>query len=529
MKTKLFSMSRISVWHAVLVGILGAGLYSTYVRFFHGLGASTALRDGFPWGIWIGFDVMCGVALAAGGFTISAAVYVFHADRFKPIIRPTILTAFLGYLLVCVGLMFDLGHPWRIWHAIVMWNPHSVMFEVAWCVMLYSTVLALEFSPIFFEGVGWKKAADAVHQLIVPLVILGVLLSMLHQSSLGTLFLILPTKLHPLWYSPILPIFFFISAIALGCGMTILESFLSYRAFRKRIEMHILSDLGKVMAVALMLYLFVKYLDLSSRGVLGLAFQPTYEGRMFLFEMALGVVAPLILLLINRVRRDEFGLFAIACMVVLGTVTNRLNVATTGLESYAGQYFPSWMELSITAMIVSVGFVAFGLAVKYLPVFPKEELEAESRLPVPLLPFVDALARPLGRPVMTVFVATVVLVIAMSTLAYSGLLARKQVTAEPPVQQPDISAGLAEMNFREVLITKGSESPGQVTFNHATHVDMEKPACADCHSQRFRILKTTALPAKVDMHDDQHCGSCHDGKKTSFNVTEDCETCHSGQ
>ncbi len=528
MNTKPFSLSRISVWHAVLVGILGAGLYSTYVRFFHGLGASTALRDGFPWGLWIGFDVLCGVALAGGGFTVGAAVYVFHADRFKPIIRPTILTAFLGYMLVVVGLMFDLGHPWYIWHAIIMWNPHSVMFEVAWCVMLYSTVLALEFSPILFEGLGFKKAADAVHQLIVPLVVLGVLLSMLHQSSLGSLFLILPGKLHPLWYSPLLPIFFFISAVALGCGMTIFESFLSYRVFRKRIEMHILSDLGKVMAVALMLYLLVKYLDMSSRGVLGLAFQPTYEGRMFLFEMMLGVVAPLILLLIKRVRNDEFGLFTIACMVVLGIVTNRLNVATTGLESYAGRYFPSWMELSVTAMIVACGFVAFGLAVKYLPVFPKHEFEAESRLPVPRLPFVDALLRPAARPVLTVLVATVVLVIGMSTLAYSGLLARKPANSEPAEKRPDVSAGIAQMNFREVLLTRGAESPGQVTFNHASHVDTEKPSCVGCHSQRFRILKTTALPAKIDMHDNQHCGSCHDGK-TSFSVTEDCETCHSGQ
>ena len=129
--------------------------------------------------------------------------------------------------------MFDLGQPWRIWHAIIMWNPHSVMFEVAWCVMLYTTVLALEFSPMLFERIGWKIAYHTVHRLTVPLVILGVLLSMLHQSSLGSLFLILPGKLYPLWYSPWLPIFFFISAVALGCAMTIFESFLSYRALRK--------------------------------------------------------------------------------------------------------------------------------------------------------------------------------------------------------------------------------------------------------------------------------------------------------
>ena len=179
-----------------------AGVYATYVRFAKGLGASTNLSDQFPWGLWIGFDVMCGVMLAAGGFTLTAAVEIFNIKRWHAILRPTILTAFMGYLLVCAALMYDLGLPWNIWHPLIMRNPHSVMFEVAYCVMLYTTVLALEFSPIVFERLGWKRALKAVRSVMIVLVILGVLLSTLHQSSLGTLYLIMPNKLHAVLVQP---------------------------------------------------------------------------------------------------------------------------------------------------------------------------------------------------------------------------------------------------------------------------------------------------------------------------------------
>ncbi len=172
------------------------------MRFTRGLGPSTNLNDQFPWGIWIGFDVLCGVMLAAGGFTLTAAVHIFNIKRLHPIVRPTILTAFLGYVLVCVALMYDLGRPYRIWHPLVMRNPHSVMFEVAYCVMLYTTVLSLEFSPIVLERFNLQKPLKIVRAVLIPLVILGVILSTLHQSSLGTVYLIMPEKLHPLWYTP---------------------------------------------------------------------------------------------------------------------------------------------------------------------------------------------------------------------------------------------------------------------------------------------------------------------------------------
>ena len=191
-------LPKLTFWRTVLVVILAAGFYSTVLRFMRGLGAATNLSDQFPWGIWIGFDVLCGVGMAAGGFTLAATVYVFHLERFHAVLRPSILTAFLGYALVAVALLFDLGKPYNIWHPLVMWNPHSVMFEVAWCVMLYLTVLALEFSPAVLERFRLHTPLRIVKAITIPLVILGVLLSTLHQSSLGSLFLIVPKSCIPI-------------------------------------------------------------------------------------------------------------------------------------------------------------------------------------------------------------------------------------------------------------------------------------------------------------------------------------------
>ena len=371
---------RLTFWKLVVLLLLLAAVYATFVRFFYGLGASTNLSDEFPWGLLIGFDVLCGVMLAAGGFTLMATVHIFHATRFQPIVRPTLLTAYLGYLLVCVALMFDLGRGYNIWHPLIMWNPHSVMFEVGWCVMLYTTVLTLEFAPVvlerfqFLPGRVLPRMALAgtryLRIVALPIVIAGVLLSTLHQSSLGTLYLIVPSKLYPLWYTPLLPVFFFVSAIAVGLAMTIFESHLSARHFGRHLELPLLRDLGRILVVVLLLYGVLRFQDLWHRGALKLLLLPRTETWLFLLEVALTTVLPLVLLLIPRVRDSEGGLYAAAVTVVLGFITNRLNVSITGMEAAAGvHYFPRFTEIAITAAIVAAGFVAFALAVKHLPIF----------------------------------------------------------------------------------------------------------------------------------------------------------------
>jgi Ni/Fe-hydrogenase subunit HybB-like protein len=365
-----FSLPKFTLWRVVAAFILAAGVWATWIRFAQGLGASTNLNDDFPWGIWIGFDVLCGVMLAAGGFTLTAAVHIFNLERFKPIIRPTVLTAFLGYCLVVVALLFDLGRSYRIWHPLVMWNPRSVMFEVAWCVMLYNTVLALEFAPVVFERLRLERAQRILRSISIPLVIAGVILSTLHQSSLGSLYLIVPNKLHPLWYSPLLPVFFFLSAIGIGLAMTIFESSMSAKYFGKQLELGILQSLGRVLVVVLSVYLVLRAQDLYHRGALKYLLESSYETNLFLLEVVLGLMLPIAMLLNPRIRRSANGLYFAAVLTVLGFVTNRLNVSITGMETAAGlRYVPKWTEMAVTASIVVLGFVVFGLAAKYLPIF----------------------------------------------------------------------------------------------------------------------------------------------------------------
>ena len=272
-------------------------------------------------------------------------------------------------MLVVAALMYDLGRPWRIWHALVFWNPRSVMFEVAWCVMLYSAVLALEFSPMLWERLGWTRVQRVMRAITIPLVGLGVILSTLHQSSLGSLYLIVPTKLDPLWYSPLLPLFFFLSSIAAGMAMVIFESGLSARAFGKALELSLMKQVARVMAVTLAVYLLLRFQDLVWRGVLSQVWAARGETGLFWLETAL-LAIPMALCFSGRVRSNPQGLFGCAVLVVAGFLANRLNVSVSGLERSAGvRYFPSWMEIAVTLTIVAAGFVFFNLAVRYLAVF----------------------------------------------------------------------------------------------------------------------------------------------------------------
>jgi Ni/Fe-hydrogenase subunit HybB-like protein len=386
MKRKL---PKITVWRAIFAAILVSGLYATYLRVFHGLGGATNLSDKFPWGLWIAFDVMCGVGLAAGGFTLVAMVHIFNIEKYHPVLRPAILTAFLGYVLVVVGLLYDLGRPDRLWHPLVMWNPHSVMFEVAWCVTLYTTVLFLEFLPVVLEKFGLHKPLNWIHKISVPLMILGVLLSTLHQSSLGSLFLIVPEKLYPLWYSPILPVLFFLSSIAVGLAMTIFESWHSSRAFGRALELPLLMSMGRVLAVVLSVYLWVRFLDLSHRHAFPLLARNRIETWLFGLEIALMVI-PMVLLYQHRFRSTPGRLYACAVMVVFGFITNRLNVGTTGLEAGSGtHYIPRWSEVAVTLSIVGVGFAIFRLVAQYFPIFEAHTNQSapavvEERQPEPI-------------------------------------------------------------------------------------------------------------------------------------------------
>jgi Ni/Fe-hydrogenase subunit HybB-like protein len=369
---------KITFWKVVLLVTWLAGLTAAVIRFTGGLGAATNLSDKYPWGLWVGFDVISGVGLAAGGFTIAAAVYVFHIKRFYPVLKPTILTAFLGYLLVIVGLIFDVGRPDKLYNPLFFGNFHSPLFEVAMCVMFYTTVLFFEFSPNLLERLGLKGPKRWIGRVTVPLVILGVILSTMHQSSLGSLFLIVPQKLYTFWYSVSLPLLFYVSAIAVGCAMVIFESHLSFRAFGHRLKEDVLADIGRILLVVLVMYLLMKVYDFYMRGVWSEFFLPRMETWLFWLEILAGVVAPIILLSIRKIRLSTRGLYYASVCTIIGFLLNRLNVSTTGFVASSGvNYFPSWMEIAITIALVSTGFFIFAVAVRYLPIFEHAEAGAE--------------------------------------------------------------------------------------------------------------------------------------------------------
>jgi Ni/Fe-hydrogenase subunit HybB-like protein len=383
------SIRFVSRWQALrtllLMLVLGTGTGIILLRFVYGIGAVTNLSDQFPWGLWISFDVMSGVALSAGAFVIAATVHIFRIERFEPLVKPAILTGLLGYLLVVAGLIVDLGRPYNVWRPLVHWQHYSVLWEVGVCVATYTTVLLIEFLPVVLERLNTIKAVTKrlptvllyrlLKKISIGFVILGVVLSTLHQSSLGSLWVLVPEKLYPLWYSLYLPVFFWISAVAVGLAMTIVESTLSSKAFKRGLEIDLLADLAKAASVVLFIYLVARGTDLIAQGAWPLLFVPNLQAIAFWVEIGLGVLVPAILFAIKPLRHKPAVLFGGALMVVLfGVVLNRLNVGIVGLWPYTGQvYFPSWMEIVVTITLVSFGVIAFGLAVRYLPVFPEEQ------------------------------------------------------------------------------------------------------------------------------------------------------------
>ncbi|MBT3209926.1 MAG: polysulfide reductase NrfD [Bacteroidetes bacterium] len=358
--------------------IMLAGLIVGIIRFTKGLGYTTNLTDEYPWGLWIGFDLLCGVALAAGGFMIASAVHLFGLKEYRPILRPAILTGFLGYFFVVVALLFDLGQPWRLpYPMIASYGVASVMFLVAWHVALYLTVQFLEFSPAIFEWLNMKAARRWILRIMVGVCIAGVILSMLHQSALGALFLLAPLKVHPLWYSSLIPIFFFVSAIAAGLSMVIFESMLSHRFFKHQVEGENAYDintitigLGKACSVVLIAYFFLKWIGVAHSNNWELLATP--YGYWFLVEIFGFVLLPAILFGIGvRSKRVALVRFA-AILTVLGIIVNRLNVSVIAYKwDEPIGYYPSWSEVILTIAIITAGVVTYKWIVSRMPVLYK--------------------------------------------------------------------------------------------------------------------------------------------------------------
>jgi len=377
----------------ILLALMACGTFFAARRFIYGIGAITNLNDQYPWGIWIAVDVACGVALAAGGFTTAALAHIFHREKFHPLVRPALLTAALGYTFVALGLLVDLGRFYNIWHPMLpmMWSGNSGLFEVGMCVMTYLTVLYIEMMPIVVERFmgrvnlpGALALLNGTIEFLLRLfdrtlgrvmslfIIAGVVLSCMHQSSLGVLLVLTPFKMHPLWMTPIQPLLFLLSAFAVGLSMAIFEGYFAARSFSLEQETPVFRGLTRIIPVLLMILLTVKVTDLAIRGVFVHLGDGGIEPRFFLAEVLLGVVTPLILFLLDWTRRSPGRMAFAAALVIGGVVLNRINVFLVAYKPVYMQnrYVPAIGELAVTAGLIACLIFIYRFLVIHLPILP---------------------------------------------------------------------------------------------------------------------------------------------------------------
>jgi len=353
------------------------GLALIVLRFTKGLGATTNLNQEFPWGIWIGFDVVTGVAFAAGAYTLTFLVYVLRMEKYHSIVRATVLNGFLAYVFYAGALALDVGRPWKMINPIIgnSFGISSVLFLVAWHFLLYMIAQFIEFSPAIAEWLGLRRLRKILSTLTVGAVIFGICLSLLHQSGLGALFLLAAAKIHPLWYTEYIPVLFVVSSVFAGMSIVIIEGSISHRVFGNMIDpkhhaehTDILVGLGRLAAVAMFVYFFLKVLVL----IHGLHFDllNTPMGHIYLIEMVGFVLFPMLLFIYGAQIRNKNVLLSAAIISALGIIFNRLNISVIAFKwDVPMHYVPSWMEIVITLAVVFGEIWAFRWAVNRMPVF----------------------------------------------------------------------------------------------------------------------------------------------------------------
>ncbi len=530
-------MNRVQNTKLILWLITGIAAAVGITRFIYGLGLTTNLTDATPWGFWIGFDVMAGVALAGGGFVITAIFYIMKKEEFHHLVKPAVLTAFLGYLAVIFGLLFDLGLPWNIWHMMIYWNPHSPLFEVGWCVMLYTTVLLLEFSPVPLEGAGrYAKIRNILMKFRFPLVMLGIMLSTLHQSSLGSLFLIMPFKLHELWYSSILPVQFFISAVALGLMIVSLESLVTHWLYRRKPETKLVAKLAKAAIWVLGIYLAVKLVDIIFSGKTAMIFNGTWESNLYITELLLTAIIPIILFSISRIRNSNTGQWFGSTMAVIGIVMNRLDVGGVVMLSATGDsYTPSWTEIMISLGVVSVAGLVFLFVIEHFHIWDEKPVNPDA-LPYSKPAFDHASEVWLGAPVVaarTKYSLAFILAFAFGFAIMPGDVIQSEGVTQITVEHA---------RGGDTLFIDGNRDGYGTVFNHKKHAD--STSCEQCHHMNLPQDKESgcwqchnSMYASTDVFNhDWHtspkggklkCNQCHTENMNKVKATaKKCNDCH---
>ncbi len=356
-------------WLPIMVLLMAIGAFAGFWRLGVGLGEATNLNQAYPWGLWIGFDLFL-VAFSGGAFTLATLVYVFNMRQFHAAVRPTVLTGLLGYTAVLIILVMDLGRWDRFYHFLIYPNINSALFEVSWCIFLYSIVLVSEFSPVILERLGRRHALNIIRRITIPLAILGATLSTMHQSSLGTLFVIVSERVHPLWYTAMIPLHFFVSSVAAGLAVVVAGGTVSYWVFKRSLSQELVGELGRFIPWVLGVYVILKLGELAMVGELGLVFTSGIYSVLFNAELIIGVVIPIVMFSLKYVLQSRTWSLAAAITVLLGIFLNRFDAAWFALKPVPGySYFPSLTEISIQVGALAGIIFVYTLVGHYFPLF----------------------------------------------------------------------------------------------------------------------------------------------------------------
>ena len=373
---------RLTWWDKLLLAIMAAAAVVAFVRFATGIGTIANINNAYPWGWWVGYGIMTMIAIGAVGFTMTALVEILGVHRYHSFLRPAVLMGLLCYISAITMLMVELGRPWKVWMVLVSWAPTSALYEVGWCAFLYLTVLALEFAQVPVERLGWGRALRILRVIYIPIMLLGVTLSHLHQSSLGTLMTLIPHKVNELWWSDNLPLLYLFSAMMAGPAMAILEHLAAARWLGFAPRMDLLAGLARIEAWLVGLFLAFQMGDLFYRGAVDAMFTASWFAVSFWVEIVFGLMVPFVLLMMPEVRESRRGLATACTLVIAGVLLHRLNVAVIGLRvRHWETYVPSLGEVTITLGITAAAIFAFGWLARILPIH--EELPAPEGKPLP--------------------------------------------------------------------------------------------------------------------------------------------------
>jgi Ni/Fe-hydrogenase subunit HybB-like protein len=362
-------LPRLTWWDWALLAVMAMGVILAVVRYGAGIASVANINNAYPWGWWVGYGIMTMIALGGVGFTITGLVEVLGVRRYHSLLRPAVLMGLLCYAGAIIMLMVELGRPWMVWMILVSWAPTAALYEVGWCAFLYLNVLVFEFAMVPLEQIGWGRLVGIMRVIYMPLMLLGVTLSHLHQSSLGTLMTLIPHKINVLWWSDLLPLLFLFSAIMAGPAMAILEYLAAARWLGFEPRMDMIASLARIEAWLVGLFVVFQIGDLVYRGAVDAMLGGTWFALSFWIEIGLGLLVPLVLLMMPEVRRSRSGL-AVACsLIVAGVLLHRLNVAVVGLRvRHWETYVPSLGEVGITLGITAGAMFVFGILARILPI-----------------------------------------------------------------------------------------------------------------------------------------------------------------